>query len=99
MYTLHKKHPFNIRWRCVARSYYCRGSLITTADCKKPRVHMEHNHEPDYIAVKAARRRYKDLGKPAIADCKYQHNNNFIFYKIRYLRKFQLNQILILPHI
>ena len=72
MYTLHKKQPYNIRWRCVGRSFYCRGSLVTTIDCKKPRLHMDHNHRPDYAAAQTARKRYIALGMPAILDSKYQ---------------------------
>ncbi|XP_012270552.1 protein jim lovell isoform X2 [Orussus abietinus] len=66
MYTLHKKQPHNIRWRCVGRASLCRGSLITTADCKKPKVRMDHNHKPDFGAVSMARKRYIALGRPRI---------------------------------
>ncbi|XP_028523063.1 uncharacterized protein LOC107998945 isoform X5 [Apis cerana] len=66
MYTLHKKQPYNIRWRCVGRTMHCRGSLITTTSCTKPRVRMEHNHKPDFAAAQVARKRYLALGKPCV---------------------------------
>ncbi|XP_048266856.1 protein tramtrack, beta isoform isoform X1 [Bombus terrestris] len=66
MYTLHKKQPYNIRWRCVRRTMHCRGSLITTTSWTKPRVRMEHNHKPDFAAVQVARKRYLALGKPSV---------------------------------
>ncbi|XP_078050981.1 uncharacterized protein LOC144477263 isoform X2 [Augochlora pura] len=66
MYTLHKKQPYNIRWRCVGRTMHCRGSLITTTTCTKPRVRMEHNHKPDFAAAQVARKRYLALGKPSV---------------------------------
>ncbi|KOX67576.1 Protein bric-a-brac 2, partial [Melipona quadrifasciata] len=66
MYTLHKKQPYNIRWRCVRRTMYCRGSIITTTSCTKPRVRMEHNHKPDFAAAQVARKRYLALGKPSV---------------------------------
>ncbi|XP_048516029.1 protein jim lovell-like isoform X2 [Athalia rosae] len=66
MYTLHKKQPNNIRWRCVGRTLHCRGSLITTADCKKPRIRMQHNHDPDFVAAELARKRYIALGQPPV---------------------------------
>ncbi|CAL7951765.1 unnamed protein product [Xylocopa violacea] len=66
MYTLHKKQPYNIRWRCVGRTMHCRGSLITTTNCTKPRVRMEHNHKPDFAAAQVARKRYLALGKPCV---------------------------------
>ncbi|XP_076163296.1 uncharacterized protein LOC143144598 isoform X2 [Ptiloglossa arizonensis] len=66
MYTLHKKHPYNIRWRCVGRTMHCRGSLTTTTVCTKPRVLMDHNHKPDFAAAQVARKRYLALGKPCV---------------------------------
>ncbi|XP_053970273.1 uncharacterized protein LOC128888562 isoform X1 [Hylaeus anthracinus] len=66
MYTLHKKHPYNIRWRCVGRTMHCRGSLSTTPSCTKPRVLMDHNHKPDFEAAQVARKRYLALGKPCV---------------------------------
>ncbi|XP_031827522.1 uncharacterized protein LOC116424786 isoform X1 [Nomia melanderi] len=66
MYTLHKRQPYNIRWRCVGRTMHCRGSLITTTTCTKPRVRMEHNHKPDFAAAQVARKRYLALGKPCV---------------------------------
>ncbi|XP_076394493.1 uncharacterized protein LOC105661931 isoform X1 [Megachile rotundata] len=66
MYTLHKKQPYNIRWRCVGRTMHCRGSLITSTNCTKPRVRMEHNHKPDFAAAQVARKRYLALGKPCV---------------------------------
>lgn len=66
MYTLHKKQPYNIRWRCVRRALACRGSIITGADCKSPRLRMDHNHEADLMAVQCARRRYEAMGQPVI---------------------------------
>ncbi|XP_076617968.1 uncharacterized protein LOC143340188 isoform X1 [Colletes latitarsis] len=66
MYTLHKKHPYNIRWRCVGRTMHCRGSLTTTPTFTKPRVLMDHNHKPDFAAAQVARKRYLALGKPCV---------------------------------
>ncbi|XP_046816366.1 protein jim lovell-like isoform X1 [Vespa crabro] len=66
MYTMHKKQPQHIRWRCVGRTTYCRGSLITTENCTKPRIRMEHNHKPDFAAAQVARKRYLALGKPRV---------------------------------
>ncbi|XP_046421009.1 general transcriptional corepressor CYC8-like [Neodiprion fabricii] len=66
MYTLHKKQPNTIRWRCVGRTLHCRGSLITTGDCKKPRIRMQHNHSPDFAAAQLARKRYIALGQPPV---------------------------------
>ncbi|XP_076643121.1 uncharacterized protein LOC143353572 isoform X2 [Halictus rubicundus] len=77
MYTLHKKQPYNIRWRCVGRTMYCRGSLITTTTCTKPRVRMEHNHKPDFEAAQVARKRYLALGKPRVLT-NIQENKNSI---------------------
>ncbi|KAL2715981.1 hypothetical protein V1478_013657 [Vespula squamosa] len=66
MYTMHKKQPQHIRWRCVGRTTYCRGSLITTENCTKARIRMEHNHKPDFAAAQEARKRYLALGKPRV---------------------------------
>ncbi|XP_017888669.1 protein jim lovell-like isoform X2 [Ceratina calcarata] len=66
MYTLHKKQPFNIRWRCVHRTKHCRGSVVTTTTCTRPRVRMEHNHKPDIPAAQYARQRFLELGKPCV---------------------------------
>lgn len=73
MYTLHKKQPYNIRWRCVSRTMHCRGSLITTTNCTKPRVRMEHNHKPDFEAAQIARKRYLALGKPCVLTSEFVH--------------------------
>ncbi|KZC10276.1 Protein bric-a-brac 2 [Dufourea novaeangliae] len=76
MYTLHKKQPYNIRWRCVSRSMHCRGSLITTSSCTKPRVRMEHNHKPDFAAAQVARKRYLALGKPCVLSSLEKSNSS-----------------------
>ncbi|XP_031776903.1 protein jim lovell isoform X2 [Nasonia vitripennis] len=64
MYTLHKRQPNSIRWRCVLRSHQCRGSLITNRECKKPYVRMCHSHHPDYAAAEVARQKCKAFGEP-----------------------------------
>uniref|UniRef100_A0ABD2WC83 FLYWCH-type domain-containing protein n=1 Tax=Trichogramma kaykai TaxID=54128 RepID=A0ABD2WC83_9HYME len=64
MYTLHKRQPTTIRWRCVLRSHPCRGSLITNLECTSPFVRMSHGHPPDYAAAEVARQRYKTFGEP-----------------------------------
>ncbi|XP_043491318.1 protein jim lovell-like [Polistes fuscatus] len=66
MYTMHKKHPQYIRWRCVGRTTHCRGTLLTTKNCTKPQVSMEHNHKPNFAAAQLARKRYLELGKPRV---------------------------------
>ncbi|XP_014226965.1 BMP-2-inducible protein kinase-like isoform X4 [Trichogramma pretiosum] len=64
MYTLHKRQPTTIRWRCVLRSHPCRGSLITNLECTSPFVRTIHGHPPDYAAAEVARQRYKTFGEP-----------------------------------
>ncbi|XP_014608320.1 PREDICTED: protein jim lovell-like isoform X1 [Polistes canadensis] len=66
MYTMHKKHPQHIRWRCVGRTTHCRGTLLTTKNCRKPQVSIEHNHKPNFAAAQLARKRYLELGKPHV---------------------------------
>ncbi|XP_076687151.1 uncharacterized protein LOC143378918 isoform X1 [Andrena cerasifolii] len=66
MYTLHKKQPYNIRWRCVNRTMHCKGSVVTATNCTKPRGRKEHNHKPDFAAAQVARKRYLALGKPCV---------------------------------
>lgn len=78
MYTLHKKQPNNIRWRCVGRTLHCRGSLITTSNCKKPRIRMQHNHSPDFAAAQLARKRYIALGKPPVLPGRFTHQSDCI---------------------
>ncbi|XP_076239540.1 uncharacterized protein LOC143182438 isoform X1 [Calliopsis andreniformis] len=77
MYTLHKKQPYNIRWRCVSRTMHCRGSLITATNCTKPRVRMDHNHKPDFAAAQVARKRYLALGKPCVLT-KVEENKSLV---------------------
>ncbi|XP_014212144.1 uncharacterized protein LOC106642027 isoform X2 [Copidosoma floridanum] len=62
MYTLHKRQPTSIRWRCVLRTQHCKGSLLTDTSCKQPYVRTCHSHPPDLIAAENARQRCAALG-------------------------------------
>ncbi|KAJ8687691.1 hypothetical protein QAD02_023485, partial [Eretmocerus hayati] len=64
MYTLHKKQPSSIRWRCVLRTQQCRGSVITNLEFKDTFMRMCHSHPPDFHAAEMCRRKYKASGEP-----------------------------------
>ncbi len=55
MYTKQIKRPKTIRWRCVNRTSFCKGTLITNADLKDPVPRNDHNHPPSSSAIATAK--------------------------------------------
>jgi len=65
MYTKQWSRANTIRWRCVKRTLSCKGALVTSLENENAILVIEHNHDGDESAIKAAKckSRMKTLAK------------------------------------
>ena len=55
MYTKQVTRRQNIRWRCVRRTTWCKGTMTTDLNMENPQAANEHNHEADEATVSATK--------------------------------------------
>ena len=55
MYTKQIVRSTIIRWRCVKRTSFCKGSMTTSLDMTDPQPANDHNHATDYAAIAATK--------------------------------------------
>lgn len=48
-------YMYTIKWRCVERTSFCKGTMTTSLDMTNPVPANDHNHAPDYAAILATK--------------------------------------------
>lgn len=55
MYTYQITRTQRMRWRCVKRTSWCKGTMTTNLNMEDPQLGAEHNHAADHASVIATK--------------------------------------------